>query len=282
MNYRHLYHAGGFADVCKHSALIALLQALQHKEKGFCYIDTHAGTGRYDLNALEAQKTREYTTGIELIGQAVRPPAEIQALLDIVKTMNPVQAKPRFYPGSPRVARSFLRPQDRAIFAELQPEQAEFLKQEFSRDKQVRIEQQDGYQLLKAVLPPKERRGLVLIDPPYEQVNEVKQLGTALQEALKRWETGIYAVWYPLKERHLTHELYKQLQRLPAKEILLAELSVYPDDAPLSLNGSGMAIINPPWQLDTQLKKLYSWLWPVLSPQRLGGVKVALNDYSKF
>ena len=169
MNYRHSYHAGSFADIFKHVVLIALLQALQRKETPFCYIDTHAGIGCYDLHAKEAKKTQEYTSGIaRIFNQSVKAPAEVQAFLKAVQSVNPTESSesevPRFYPGSPRITRYFLRPQDKMILSELHPQDAVILKQEFYSDKQVAVHEVDGYLGLKAFIPPKERRGLVLID----------------------------------------------------------------------------------------------------------------------
>jgi 23S rRNA (adenine2030-N6)-methyltransferase len=288
MNYRHIYHAGNFADVFKHCVLIALLQALQRKEKGFCYLDTHAGSGRYDLRAAEAQKTGEFSAGIERILRqkiAGAVPAEISAYLAAIKSINsnphleqnknPAEIFPSIYPGSPLIARHFLRPQDRMILAELHPHDAALLKKEFRNDKQTAAHQQDGYLALKAFVPPAEKRGLALIDPPYEQENESERIYAALQLALKHWATGIYAVWYPIKEQRLAHALQQQLTSLPAKEILYAELSIYPEDTPLGLNGSGLAIINPPWQIEARLHQLLPWLWQALSPQKTGGFRIS-------
>lgn len=286
MNYRHIYHAGNFADVVKHIILVTLLQALQQKDKGFCYLDTHAGVGRYDLIGIEAQKTGEFNSGIARLyaQQLLNPPAAVQAYLNAISVLNPNNAStdtlqirptlPRFYPGSPQIALPFLRPQDRMILSELHPQDAQQLKQEFVANTQVAVHQQDGYLALKAFLPPNERRGLVLIDPPYEQGDESVRIIAALQAALKRWETGIYAVWYPLKEKRFEQNFRQQLKSLNAKALLFAELSIYPEDSPLGLNGSGMAILNPPWQLDTQLNLLLPWLWQVLSPEKMGGYRL--------
>jgi 23S rRNA (adenine2030-N6)-methyltransferase len=270
MNYRHIYHAGNFADVFKHVVLVALLQALQRKDAAFCYLDTHAGLGRYDLKSREAQKTKEFVLGIEqIIKQSAIPIAEVKTYLNAVKSLGP-----HFYPGSPRIARYLLRPQDRIILSELHTEDAAQLKREFLRDKQVAVHQQDGYLALKAFLPPKEKRGLVLLDPGYEQTNEIQQIYQGLKEALKRWETGVYAIWYPLKDKNFAQNLRNKLVQLGTKEILFTELSIYPEDSPISLNGSGMAILNPPWQLKTRLKIILPWLWQALSPNKQGCYRI--------
>lgn len=279
MNYRHSYHAGNFADVFKHVVLVALLQSLQRKETAYCYVDTHAGTGGYDLHGREAKKTQEYTSGIaRILKQKKNAPAEIQAYLAAVQSVNSMESNmkdtPRFYPGSPCIARHLLRSQDRMILMELHPEDVLLLKQEFSGDKQVAVHEEDGYLGLKAFIPPKEKRGLVLIDPPYEQQHEIDQITKTLKMALKRWETGIYAIWYPLKEKYFNQNFHRRLNFLKNEKVLFAELSIYPEDSPITLNGSGMAIINPPWQLAEKLQVLLPWLWRALSPEKTGGFRI--------
>ncbi len=283
MNYRHSYHAGSFADVFKHVVLITLLQALQQKDKPFCYLDTHAGIGCYDLAGKEAKKTKEFTSGItQLVKQHDNLPPEIEVFLQCIQKINSEDLNednaPRYYPGSPRIARCFLRPQDKMILTELHPQDAATLKQEFWNDKQVAVHEKDGYLALKAFLPPKERRGLVFIDPPFEQENEVDQICRALKMALQRWESGIYAIWYPIKEKRFIYNLRRKLQVLNIQKMLVAELSIYPEDSPLSLNGSGIAIINPPWQLDKRLQALVPWLWRALSPEKTGSFRVTFSD----
>lgn len=282
MNYRHIYHAGSFADIFKHVVLITLLEAMQRKDKPFCFLDTHAGIGCYDLQSKEAKKTKEYSSGIEqIVKQYKQAPAEIETLLTIVQSVNKDLAKdqsPHFYPGSPRIARYFLRSQDRMILTELHPQDALQLKNEFYKDPQVAVHNQDGYLALKAFLPPKERRGLVLIDPPYEQEGEADSIIRNLKLALQRWESGVYAIWYPIKEKRFIHNLCRKLRVLNLDKMLLTELTIYPEDSPLSLNGSAMVIINPPWQLEERLKILLPWLWEALSPQKSGGFRVTFSE----
>lgn len=270
MNYRHTYHAGSFADVFKHVVLTLLIKHLLQKEKGFCYLETHAGCGCYNLFSEASQRTKEYRSGIQsLWSENLKLPAEITDYLAIVKNLNP-DNQLKYYPGSPLIARQFLRPQDRMVLAELHPEEAEQLKHNFARDKQVAVHVIDGYQALKAFIPPKENRGLVLIDPPYEKPDETGQALDALKTALKHWANGTYAVWYPIKDRQQANKFLNKLHELANKEMLVTELSIYHEDSPMSLNGSGMAIINPPWQLDEQLKSLLPELWRLLSPNGLG------------
>jgi 23S rRNA (adenine2030-N6)-methyltransferase len=195
-------------------------------------------------------------------------PPVVQNYIDCVKAFND------FYPGSPCIMRHFLRPQDRMVLTELHAQDVQLLQQEFRHDKQVAVHHQDGYQALKAFLPPKEKRGLVLIDPPYEKSDEFEQLVRHLRAALKRWSTGMYAIWYPLKDQASVKRFHYALKESNIENILIAELSIYPEDAPVSLNGCGMAIINPPWQLDKELNLLLPWLWKILSPQGLGSYRV--------
>lgn len=276
MNYRHIYHAGNFADVFKHVVLIALLESLLRKDKPYCYLETHAGVGRYNLTTKEALKTKEFVSGIkQILKTDKRLPLEVQTYLDIIKKLNPENPL-HYYPGSPLIAYNFLRADDRMVLAELHPEDASTLKQEFFGNKNVAVHQTDGYQTLKAFLPPKENRGLVFIDPPYEDSKEIERMGQALQNAIKHWRNGMYAIWYPIKEKRLIFNLKEQLKKLPVQEILLADLSIHPEDSAFGLNGSGMAIINPPWQLDARLNELLPWLWQVLSPEKAGKFQVSL------
>lgn len=262
MNYRHIYHAGNFADVLKHSVLIALIQSLLHKNTAFCYLETHAGTGCYDLFSEAAQKNKEFENGIKKIIEANDPPHLIQDYLACIAKLN----KPnewRYYPGSPFFARYFLRTEDRIILSEWHPEEMHALKKFFAEDKHVAIHKQDGYQSLKAFLPPKERRGLVFIDPPYEKNNELMSLPTLLTQTIKRFETGIYAIWYPIKSERENTLFHRELKEKIERPFLTAELCIYPQMAQ-QLNGSGMAIINPPWKIDQRLNETLAWLWNVL------------------
>lgn len=275
MNYRHIYHAGNFCDVFKHVVLVGLIQALLRKDKPFCYIDTHAGTGFYDFFSSEAQKSQEFQEGIlPVLKQQTNRPALVEDYLSIVKSFNSNPTKLQYYPGSPCIAHSLLRENDRMVLTELHTSDYEKLKQQFLRDKQVGVHHHDAYQALKAFLPPLERRGLVLMDPSFEQPDEFKQVIHTLKQAFMRWSTGIYAIWYPVKNQHARKQFLNALRKSTAEEILLVELNIYPTDVSDRLNGSGMAIINPPWQLDKTLKAVLPWLWSVLSPKQLGGYEV--------
>lgn len=268
MNYRHSYHAGNFADVLKHIVLAELLLALSRKNTPYCYIDTHAGSGYYDLFSDAANKTKEYENGIEKIIQADNPPAIVKRYLDTVHQINNKLTDTKFsslryYPGSPMVARSLIRPHDRIVACELQREQYELLRETFLGDKQVAVHHTDGFLGLKAFLPPKERRGLVLIDPPYENPDEFIRIAHSLPTALKRWATGVYAIWYPIKDAKKVNQFHQALKQLACPSFIV-ELTIYPD-LPNHFNGSGMAIINPPWQFAESIQEVLPWLWNSLT-----------------
>lgn len=270
MNYRHLFHAGNFADVFKHVVLTLLLKSLHAKDTPFRYFETHAGGGRYDLQSVPAQKTGEWRDGIARLWAEANAFPELADYLAAVRAANP-DGRLRFYPGSPRIARSLLRPKDGMQLFELVPEECERLRHEFGRDEQVRIQMQDGYAGLKAMLPPPERRGLVLIDPPYEATTEFNQVFQALKLAHGRWATGMYAIWYPIKERAPVTRLTDRLAASGLRKILRVEFVVYPEDTAFRLNGCGMLLLNPPWKLDDTLRSLLPRLLAVLQPQKSRG-----------
>jgi 23S rRNA (adenine2030-N6)-methyltransferase len=255
MNYRHLFHAGNFADVFKHVILTLLLKALRSKDKPFFYLDTHAGAGRYDLGSEAARKTGEFVQGIARLCAREPLPQALREYVTAVRALNRGDDL-RFYPGSPRIGRHFLRPQDRMVLCERHPEEYGRLKVEFAGDKQVAVHLQDGYLGLKAFLPPPENRGLVLIDPPYESADEFAGAADALIASWARWRSGTYALWYPIKLRAPVESLHRAMRDSGISKILLAELAVYPEDSAFRLNGCGMLLINPPWRLDEELKIL--------------------------
>ena len=256
MNYRHAYHAGNFADVLKHTVLLALIESLQAKPAPFCYIDTHAGSGNYSLDGFEAGKTGEHKNGIARLHPAEKVPPLLQRWrASILGSPDNAQGLKR-YPGSPLQVARLLRPDDSAQLCELHTEEACKLRDLFRGNHQVHVHERDGYEALKALVPPKEKRGLVLIDPPYEaQEAEYKLIEQALKPALERWPTGIYAIWYPIKLRSQVQPFLRKLQHSGVKRVLRAELLVHPDDSPLRLNGSGMVILNAPWNLDEALRE---------------------------
>lgn len=273
MNYRHAYHAGNFADAFKHILLTGLVQSFLRKENAFCYLETHAGTGCYDLQSEAAQKSKEYLNGVAKLMTAANPPQLIQDYIACISRLNP-QNDFHLYPGSPFFAKCFLRPQDRMVLSELHPEDVQQLKNFFRRDKQIHVHHQDGYQSLKALLPPKERRGLILIDPPYEKSDELNRLPQILAEALKRFETGVFAVWYPIKSSAKLEPFYRDIKKLIQRPLLKTEFCIYAADVATQFNGCGMLMINPPWQFDQELKTVLPWLWEVLSVNGQGYFKI--------
>ena len=256
MNYRHAFHAGNFADVFKHAILLTLLDALTAKDKALCYFDTHAGSGRYALNAAEAAKTGEWRDGVGRLFDDRAPPAPLRRYVEAIRRCNP-DGELHVYPGSPLLAAQALRSGDRLILCETQVDESTALRALFRDDRRVHVHARDGYAALNALLPPSERRGLVLIDPPFEaQEGEFVAIEAALAKAQARWPNGVYAVWYPIKSHRTVAPLHRRLSRGPFDKTLIAELLVCSDDSPLRLNGCGMVIMNPPWRMDAALATL--------------------------
>ncbi|MGH8042613.1 MAG: 23S rRNA (adenine(2030)-N(6))-methyltransferase RlmJ [Rudaea sp.] len=277
MNYRHAFHAGNFADVFKHAILTGLLESLKAKQTPLCYFDTHAGAGRYDLRGEAARKTREHEAGVQRLLGATRLPAALHIYLNLVRALNSGHASHeiRTYPGSPLIASLLLRESDRAVLCEVQDDEAMQLKKLFAGDARIGVHQRDGYAALGALLPPAERRGLVLIDPPFEaQDAEFRAIETALAAALARWPSGIYAIWYPIKLRQQTLAFQRWFARKKIANVLCAELLLHPDNSALRLNGCGMVIVNPPWKFDRQLEELLPVLREHLTQSRFGQQRV--------
>lgn len=273
LSYRHAFHAGNFADVFKHVLLIQLIYALQRKDKPFRVFDTHAGAGRYDLHSAPACKNQEYQEGI---GRLWRQPALAPGLREYreqVRTLNPDGAL-RWYPGSPRLVRNLLRPEDRLTLTELHPGDFPALKAEFVGDRQVAVHHADGYASLKAFLPPPERRGLVFIDPAFELRDEFDRLIEAVQTLHRRWTGGIVAIWYPILDRAPSRRFQRRLQESAIPAILCAELGLYPYDQSVGLHGCGMIVINPPWRLDETLNRLLPELLTVLQIREPGQTRL--------
>ncbi len=276
MNYRHAYHAGNFADVVKHAALALIIERLKGKEAPFCVIDTHAGLGRYDLSAPEAQKTGEFRDGIlRLLERDPKAlPAELEPYLAVVRALNRGSAQLRWYPGSPRLSLDLLRPQDRLMLLELHPDDARTLSGLFAGDARVSVHNADGYVGLKAFLPPKERRGLVLVDPPFERKDEFARLARGLRQAHRRWATGHYLLWYPIKGRAPVAAFHEALKAAGIVRILIAELLLRPPTDPERLNGCGLVLVNPPWRLDGALSALLPKLAALFGAARGAGARV--------
>jgi 23S rRNA (adenine2030-N6)-methyltransferase len=263
MDYRHAFHAGGFADVIKHIVLVRILTYLQEKQAPFRVIDTHAGAGLYDLTGEEAQRSGEWLTGIARIMQARFSETTLPLMkpyLDIVRAFNPDRDL-KAYPGSPLIARALLRPQDRLTACEVEPKARKRLIDALRRDTQARVVDLDGWVALPAFVPPNERRGLVLIDPPFEQKDEFERLAGGFAEAFAKWPTGIYVLWYPVKSRRTTDALAHHVAAVadgaigPGKCLRL-EFSVAPQVADAGLTSAGLLIVNPPWTLASELKAI--------------------------
>ncbi len=267
MNYRHGFHAGNFADVVKHAALSRIIAHLQTKPAPFRVIDTHAGAGLFDLAGPEASRTGEWREGIQRLLDA---PLSLQArallalYLDAVAAFNP-SGKLKAYPGSPLLVREWLRRQDRLIACELEPQAAAALAENLGSGARAKAIAIDGWTALSAYLPPKERRGLVLIDPPFEAPDEFTRLAEAVGQAQRKWTPGIYLLWYPIKDRSGPDILAKRLKRLGIAKILRAEVSMSKRPDPNRLNASGLIIINPPWKLEQELASLLPVLVDCLS-----------------
>jgi len=265
MNYRHAYHAGNFADVVKHAVLAMVVGALKRKETPFFALDTHAGLGVYNLDADEAQRTGEFKSGIARVLDAPDPPPALAPYLAAVRALNP-EGGCTCYPGSPELVRGLLRETDRLALVELHPEDVGVLRRRFAGDRRVGIHHMDGYVAVKGLLPPPERRGVVLIDPPFEVKGEHERLLGALRRIRRRWGNAITLVWYPIKGMEPIDELYDALRTEGGAESLALELMLRPPVDPFRLNGSGLIIVNPPWGLETELATLLPWLVTVLAP----------------
>ena len=256
MNYRHAYHAGNFADVFKHIIVTRVVEYLKQKDKAFRVIDTHAGVGMYDLTGVEAGKTGEWQGGIAKVADALLSSTVSELIapwLKIVRSVNSDKTLKK-YPGSPKLLRMLFRPQDRLSAIELHPEDYAKLAAEFEDDYQVRTIELDGWLALGGHVPPKEKRGLVLVDPPFELQGEFDRILDGLKRGYERWPTGIYALWYPVKDRKSVSAFHKHLRESGIKKILACELMVRGPSIEPSLDGSGMIIVNPPFTLEGDLK----------------------------
>lgn len=258
LSYRHAFHAGNHADVLKHFVEVQLLRHLAHKDKAFWYIDTHAGAGCYSLDSGYATQNAEYASGISRLWERDDLPAPLAEYVSLVRHFNP-DGLLKLYPGSPLIALQLLREQDRMRLFEMHPADSVLLQKTFkSRGSRVLIETGDGFRALKSVLPPPPKRALVLIDPPYEDKQDYQRVVSALREGLKRFATGVYALWYPQLNRPETGLLPGLLKSLPARSWLHVALGV--NSADTGMRGSGMFIINPPWSLHETLKQTMPYL----------------------
>ena len=269
MNYRHGFHAGNFADVLKHLVLCELLRLLTAKDKKLFVLDTHAGTGGYDLGGSRSGRTGEAEGGILRLWDAPRqgmPEAVVRYLAAVAaydRKFGGGRGRPSHYPGSPRLIRAGLRPGDRFVACELHPQDSLALKREFAGDRAIEVREEDGYHAVRACLPPVERRGLVLIDPPFEAGEEFERLERALRHGLRRFATGCYAIWYPVKDEPAVARFFASLGGLKSLHL---ELRV-PVTAPGKLSACGMTVINPPWKFEEAMRLSLPWLAEMLGGQ---------------
>lgn len=279
LSYRHGFHAGNHADVLKHFVLVQILDYLNQKDAAYTIVDTHAGAGLYTLESGFAAKTGEYQTGIARLWGRDDIPAALQSYLDIVASLNP-DGRLRHYPGSPYFVEQLMREQDRLRLFELHPTESKVLqdncaqleesarlqgRRNLQRGKPILVTRQDGFDGMKSLLPPPSRRALVLIDPPYEIKDDYKRVKSSLEDALKRFPTGVYAVWYPVLQRNEARQFAEKLKRLPCKSWLNVTLAIHgtmPDG--IALHNSGMFIVNPPWTLYETLEQVMPYLNEVL------------------
>ena len=277
MNYRHAFHAGNFADVVKHIILTRILTYLMKKDAAFRVIDTHAGVGVYDLFGNEAERTGEWQEGIARVSEAKLPAATgalLEPYLAAVRARNP-NGNLRYYPGSPMITRHMLRNQDRLMALELHPGDAWALKKNFADDFHVRITNIDGWAAMGTHLPPKEKRGLVLVDPPFEEKGEFARMAQSLEKAHARWPGGIYAYWYPIKEPRDVDAYIRDLKATGIPKILRLELTIDSPSTPPSLHGTGMIVVNPPYVLEQEMRLVLPALAELLGDEGRGRFSIS-------
>lgn len=259
LSYRHAFHAGNFADVMKHTVLVQMLQYLTRKATPVCYFETHAGAGAYDLQSAHAAKTGEYHDGIGILWNEASLPGALQTYLDLVRAANP-NGKLRRYPGSPLLAQQLLRPHDRLELFELHSSDFALLETEFRGTRRVRCHQADGLRTAIAMVPPIEKRALVFIDPSYEVKDEYPRVFETLQRMQRRFATGVYALWYPVIERHMVDSIRHSFEESGLQRVLNLELLIETDDRRPGMRGCGMVIVNPPWTLTADVQPVLSLL----------------------
>jgi 23S rRNA (adenine2030-N6)-methyltransferase len=266
MNYRHAFHAGNFADVLKHAVVCALLRRLQLRPKPLSYVETHAGAGAFWLDGPEARRSGEAAEGILRLAQLQPASPALATYLDLVRGLPGNEQGIKIYPGSPLFAARLLGEQDRLFLSELVPDEAAALRRMFRGDARVAVHCRDGWEALGALLPPTPRRGLLLVDPPYEAPDDLERVVDGLVLARQRWPVGVLAAWYPVKDRRALRSFVRALDHaeLGPGGVLRAELAVRPDDNPGSLNGSGMLVVGPPWGVEDDLRALLEETWRAL------------------
>lgn len=276
LSYQHIYHAGNFADVHKHVILCLLLEQLKHKQKPFGVLDTHAGRGFYDLSAPEAQKTPEFTEGAGRLMAQDALPESLLPWMGEVKKYNP-DGELKYYPGSPQICRDLMRPGDSLTLVEKHPQELKALQDRFAETEGVHIHDRDSFEALASLVPLAERRGLVLVDPSYELKHEYSKLPNQLRKAWKKWPTGLYAIWYPVLPREGHLDLLTGLRKTDITNVLVNEIGIRPKGKQ-GMSGSGMIIINPPFQFDMQLRDMAHHLSGLLAQSGPGYAKTFWLD----
>ncbi|WP_159819636.1 23S rRNA (adenine(2030)-N(6))-methyltransferase RlmJ [Colwellia sp. 20A7] len=265
LSYRHAFHAGNFADVLKHSVLTLVLDYMTRKEKGFHYIDSHSGAGMYQLEDEYAQKTGEYKEGIAKLINESNIPESLQPYIDLIKALNPTSENDdkndlTLYPGSPGIAKRFMRRQDSTHLFELHPTDIEHLNDFCYRWKKVFVKQSDGYQGVLGLVPPPSRRGVVLIDPPYELKEDYNKAVKTIIKAYAKFATGTYILWYPVVKRALVEQMSYTFSKSAVKNVLQVEFCLENDTDEYGMTGTGLFIVNPPWQLAEQLDEILPFM----------------------
>jgi len=269
LSYRHAFHAGNFADVLKHSVLTLVLEYMTRKDKGFYYIDSHSGAGMYQLEDEYAQKTGEYKDGIAKLIDNNDLPESLQPYIDLVKDINQAGQSDELalYPGSPGIARQFTRRQDSAHLFELHPADIEHLQAYSQRWSKSHVKQSDGYQGVLGLVPPPNRRGVVLIDPPYELKEDYIKAVRTIVNAYKKFATGTYILWYPVVKRELVEQMQDAFSKSDVRNVVQVEFCQKADTQEYGMTGTGLFIVNPPWQLTTQLAEILPYLKEKLGTQ---------------
>jgi 23S rRNA (adenine2030-N6)-methyltransferase len=259
LSYRHAFHAGNFADVLKHSVLSLVLDYMTRKEKGFCYIDSHSGAGMYQLADEYAQKTGEYKDGIAKIINDDEAPESLECYLSLINTLN-LNSDLEVYPGSPGIAKAFVRRQDSSHLFELHPTDIQHLEDFCHRWRKVFVKQSDGYQGVLGLLPPPSRRGVILIDPPYELKEDYQKAVKTIIKGYGKFATGTYILWYPVVKRELIDQMSETFTNSSLKNVLQVEFCLNKDTEEYGMTGTGLFIVNPPWQLSQQLEEILPYL----------------------
>jgi 23S rRNA (adenine2030-N6)-methyltransferase len=263
LSYRHAFHAGNFADVLKHSVLTLVLEYMVRKEKGFTYIDSHSGAGMYSLKDEYAQKTAEYKGGIAKIIAALTDdnfPEALTPYVELIQRLNTENSELEIYPGSPGVAKQLMRRQDSTHLFELHPTDIQHLTEFCTRWKKSHVKQSDGYQGVLGLVPPPSRRGVVLIDPPYELKEDYAKAVKTIVKAYKKFNSGTYILWYPVVTRERIHAMEKDFTRSEVKNLLQVEFCLQADSDEYGMTGTGLFIVNPPWQLKKQLEEILPFM----------------------